>query len=153
MHASPARSDDRCFADSGPGGGEGFPALAGEEAELAEEVHLVEEQMLGLQRVAVGRVNRRPPELNGSSRRLDIAVGGVEHTSTGARDGPFGRCGRPLGEELLDLEAESGNASWNTARKSMTLSRPLTWAPGAVISASAAHGSASPSRSLTASMC
>jgi hypothetical protein len=49
--------------------GEGSPALAGEEAELAEEVHLVEEQVLGLQRVAVGDVNRRPPELNGSSCR------------------------------------------------------------------------------------
>ena len=24
----------------------------------------------------------------------------------GARDRPFGRCGRPVGEELLDLEAE-----------------------------------------------
>ena len=86
--------------------GEGSPALAGEEAELAEEVHLVEEQVLGLQRVAVGDVNRRPPELNGSSRRLDIVVGGVEHTIMGARKGPFGRCGRPVGEELRDLEAE-----------------------------------------------
>jgi hypothetical protein len=37
--------------------------------------------------------------------------------------------------------------------KPMTLSRPLTWAPGAVISASAAHGSASLSWPLTASMC
>src|SRR5581483_3935363 len=47
----------------------------------------------------------------------------------------------------------SGNASWNTARKPSTLSRPPTCAPGAVISASAAHGSASLSRSLNASMC
>jgi hypothetical protein len=30
----------------------------------------------------------------------------VEHAIMGARDGPFGRCGRPVGEELLDLEAE-----------------------------------------------
>ena len=86
--------------------GEASPALTGEEAELAEEVHLVEEQVLGLQRVAVGDVNRRPPELNGSSCRRDIAVGGVEHTIMGARDGPFGRCGWPVGEELLDLKAE-----------------------------------------------
>src|SRR3954464_12773978 len=47
----------------------------------------------------------------------------------------------------------SGNASWNTAMKPMTLSRPLTWTPGAVISASAAQGSASLLRSLNASMC
>ena len=37
--------------------------------------------------------------------------------------------------------------------KPMTLSRPLTWAPGAVNSASAAYGSASLSRPLNASMC
>src|SRR5581483_5941239 len=47
----------------------------------------------------------------------------------------------------------SGNASWNTARKPRMLSRPVTCAPGAVISASAAHGSASLSRPLNASMC
>src|SRR3954447_25040410 len=94
------------IASARPRRGEGSPALAGEEAELAEEVHLVEEQVLGLQRVAVGDVNRRPPELDGSSCRRDIAVGGVEHTIMGAREGPFGRCGRPVGEELRDLEAE-----------------------------------------------
>ena len=37
--------------------------------------------------------------------------------------------------------------------KPRTLSRPLTWAPGALNSASAAHGSASLSRPLNASMC
>src|SRR4051794_16720273 len=86
--------------------GRGSPALAGDEAELAEEVHLVEEQVLGLQRVAVGDVNRPKPELKGSACRRDIAVGGVEHTIMGAGEGAFGRCGRPVGEELLDLEAE-----------------------------------------------
>jgi hypothetical protein len=30
----------------------------------------------------------------------------VEHAIMGARDGPFGGCGRPVGEELLDLKAE-----------------------------------------------
>ena len=80
--------------------------LAGEEAELAEEVHLVEEQVLGLQRVAVGDVDRRPPKHNRSSCRRDIAVGGAEHTIMGASDRPFGRCSRPVGEELLDLEVE-----------------------------------------------
>ena len=111
---------------------------------MAEEVYLVEEQVLGLQRVAVGDVNRRPPELNGSSCRRDIAVGGVEHTIMGARDRPFGRCGRPVGEELLDLEVDVRERFLERARtKPMTSSRPLTWAPGAVISASAAHGSAS----------
>ena len=48
---------------------EGSAALAGEEAELAQEVHLVEEQVLGLERVALGGVDRRPPKLNGSSSR------------------------------------------------------------------------------------
>src|SRR4051812_4797174 len=43
--------------------------LTGEEAELAEKVHLVEEQVLGLERLALGDVERRPPELNGSSCR------------------------------------------------------------------------------------
>src|SRR3954451_16265242 len=62
--------------------------------------------MLGLQRVAVRDVDRGPPELNGSSCRRDVAVGGVKHTIMGSSDGPFGRCGRPVGEELLDLEAE-----------------------------------------------
>ena len=38
-----------------------------EETELTEKVHLVEEQVLGLQRVAVGGIDSRPPELNGSS--------------------------------------------------------------------------------------
>ena len=85
---------------------QGSPALAGEEAELAEEVHLVEEQVLRLQRVALGDVNRRPPERKGSSCRLDIAVGGVEDTIMGADHDPFRRCGRPVGEEMLDLEAE-----------------------------------------------
>ena len=74
---------------------------------MAEEVHLVEEQVLGLQRLAVGDVNRRPPERDGSSCRRDVAVGGVEHTIMGAGHDPFGRCGRPVGEELLDLEARS----------------------------------------------
>jgi hypothetical protein len=73
---------------------------------LAEEVHLVEEQVLGLQRVAVSDVHRRPPEFNGSACRRDIAVGGVEHTIMGARDGPFGRCSRPVSEELRNLEAK-----------------------------------------------
>src|SRR6266498_4270685 len=82
------------------------PALIGEETELTEKVHLVEEQVLGLQRVAVGEIDSRPPELNGSSCRRDITVGGVEHAIMGARQGPFGRCGWPVGEELLDLKAE-----------------------------------------------
>ena len=60
------------------------PALAGEEAELTEEVHLVEEQVLGLQRVALGDVNRCPPERKGSSCGRDIAIGGVEDTIMGA---------------------------------------------------------------------
>jgi hypothetical protein len=68
---------------------------------LAEEVHLVEEQVLGLQRVALGDVNRRPPERKGSSCRRDIAIGGVEDTIMGAGHDPFGRCGRPVGEELV----------------------------------------------------
>ena len=80
--------------------------LIGEETELAEKVHLVEEQVLGLQRVAVGGIDRRPPELNGSSCRRDIAVGGVEHAIMGAREGSFGRCGWPVAEELLDLKAK-----------------------------------------------
>ena len=73
---------------------------------MAEEVHLVEEQVLGLQRVALGDVNRRPPERDGSSCRRDVAVGGVEHTIMGAGHDPFGSRGRPLGEELVELEAE-----------------------------------------------
>src|SRR3954469_6865107 len=62
--------------------------------------------MLRLQRVAVGEVDRRPAELNSSSCRRDIAVRRAEHTIMGAREGPFGRCGRAVGEELRDLEAE-----------------------------------------------
>ena len=73
---------------------------------MAEEVHLVEEQMLGLQRAAVGDVHRRPPERKGSSCRRDIAVGRVEHTIMGARHDPFGGCGWPVTEELVDFEAE-----------------------------------------------
>ena len=61
---------------------------------MAGEVHLVEEQVLGLQRLVVGDVKRGLPELNGSSCRRDVAVGGVKHTIMGAREGPFGRCGR-----------------------------------------------------------
>ena len=67
---------------------------------MAEEVHLVEEQVLGLQRVAVGDVQRRPPELDGSSCRRDITVGGVEHAIMGTREGAFGRCSRPVGQEF-----------------------------------------------------
>src|SRR4029079_13566786 len=48
--------------------------LIGEETELAEKVHLVEEQVLGLQSVAVCRIDRRPPELNCSSPWLAIAL-------------------------------------------------------------------------------
>jgi hypothetical protein len=95
---------------SGPVGAKS-PELVGEEPELAEEAHLVEEQVLGLQRVALGDVNRRPSERNGSSCRRDIAVVGVEHTIMGAGHGPFGRCGRPVGEELLISRRRSGNAS------------------------------------------
>ena len=58
-------------------------ALAGEETELPEKVHLVEEQVLGLQRVAVGGIDGRPAELHGSSCRRDVAVGGVKHTIMG----------------------------------------------------------------------
>ena len=61
------------------------PALIGAETELTEKVHLVEEQVLGLQRVAVGEIDSRPPELNGSSCRRDITVWGVEHAIMGAR--------------------------------------------------------------------
>jgi hypothetical protein len=74
---------------------------------VSEKVHLVEEQVLGLQRVAVGEIDCRPPELNGSSCRRDITIGGVEHAIMGARQGPFGRCSWPVGEELLDLKAEA----------------------------------------------
>ena len=108
-HASLARTVRRLMLcmerDSGPRG-ERLSGTSREEAELAEESHLIEEQVLGLQRVAVGDVNRRPLELNSLSCRRDIAVGGVEHTIMGAGEGPFGRCGRPVGEELRDLEAE-----------------------------------------------
>ena len=37
--------------------------LARKEAELAQEVHLVEEQVLGLQGVALGDIDGRPPDL------------------------------------------------------------------------------------------
>src|SRR6185312_6256639 len=80
--------------------------LIGEETELTEKVHLVEEQVLGLQRVAVGDIDRRPPEFNGSSCRRDVTVGRVEHAIVGAHDQPFGRCAWPVGEKLLDLKAE-----------------------------------------------
>jgi hypothetical protein len=41
---------------------------------LAEKVHLVEEQVLGFHRVALGEVNRRPPERNRSSCRRDAGA-------------------------------------------------------------------------------
>ena len=75
--------------------GEGSPPLAGEEPELAEEVHLVEEQMLRLQRAALGDVHRCPPERQGSSCRRDIAVGRVEHTIMGARHVPSAAAAGP----------------------------------------------------------
>ena len=103
----------------------GRRALRGEETELAEEVHLVEEEVLGLQRVAVGGIDCRPPELNASSRRRDIAARSVKNAIVGAHERPFGGCGCSVAEELHDLEAGSGNASWNTARKPITSSRPL----------------------------
>ena len=104
-HGSESRFSARESANGGQAG-EGSPPLAGEEAELAEEVHLVEEQMLGLQRAALGDVHRRPPERKGSSCRRNIAVGRVEHTIMGARHGPFGGCRWPVTEELVDFEAE-----------------------------------------------
>src|ERR1700704_461805 len=87
-------------------GAAGRRSLTGEETELTEKVHLVEEQMLGLQRVAVGDIDRRPPELHGSSCRRDITVGGAEHAIMGAHEDPLGGRGWPVGEELLDLKAD-----------------------------------------------
>jgi len=64
-------------------------ALRGDQTELAEEIHLVEEAVLGLQRVPVDRVDRGPPEFHGSSRRRDITIRGAEHAIMGAPEGPF----------------------------------------------------------------
>src|SRR5215211_1141288 len=81
-------------------------ALRGEETQLAEEVHLVKEEVLGLQRVAAGGIDGRPPKLDASSRRRDIAARRVKDAIVGACEGPFGGRGGPVADELLDLEAE-----------------------------------------------
>ena len=44
----------------------------------------------------------------------------------GAHDGSFGRRGRPVGEELLDLKAKVRERFLEHAQKPMTSSRPLT---------------------------
>jgi hypothetical protein len=58
-----------------PGGGRPCDAVAelrgGEETQLAEEVHLVEEEVLGLQRVAVGGIERPSTE----ARRVAPSAG------------------------------------------------------------------------------
>src|SRR4051794_3088466 len=81
-------------------------ALRGEQAQLAEEIHLVEEEVLGLQRVPICRVDRGPAEIYGTSRRRDITIRRAEHSIMGAPEGPFGRRGRRVDEELLNLKAE-----------------------------------------------
>src|SRR5215213_9278930 len=62
--------------------------------------------MLGLQRVAVGGIDGRPPKLDASSRRRDIAARCVKDAIVGACEGPFGGCGGPVADELLHLQAE-----------------------------------------------
>ncbi len=77
----------------------------------------------------------------------------MEHAIMGAHDGPFGRRSWPVGEELLDLKAEVRERFVEHAQEANDVVAAAGLAACATSSASAAHGSALLSRSLTAAMC
>jgi hypothetical protein len=138
---TPARSCDR------------RPGTELHEAELGEELHLIEDQMLRGELVAASLVGGHPAEVDEPTDRRDFASGRAEHAAVRANEPPLSRGDRALAEDPQSSRRPSGNASENAPRNASTSSRPRIDAPGATNSASSVHGSASVRRPLNASTC
>jgi hypothetical protein len=123
------------------------------EAELGEELDLIEEQMLGGELVAASLVSGHPAEVDEPTGGRDLASGRAKHAAVRPNEPPFSAATEPPPNTRESSRRPSGNASQNAPRNASTSSRPRNDAPGATNSASSVHGSASAWRALNASTC